>query len=99
MDKNYIKYKHKQNGSGMIDIMKVLSSQHNHKNILHEKVKVIKNELKNNDELPKSVKNEFDKVYSVLLELNDPTIIRDMIQSVNDMAHYDAMITNINLVK
>jgi hypothetical protein len=99
MDKNYIKIKHKQNGSGVIDIMKVLSLQHNNKNNTHAKIKVLKDELKNNDEFPKSVKNEFDKVYNVLLELNDPKIIKDMIQSVNDMSHYDAMIANINLVK
>lgn len=95
MSNNYIQIKHKQNGSGVIDIVKVLSSSVNNKNNTHLKIKALKDELKSNDELPKSIKNEFDKVYDILLELNDPEIMKNIINSIGDMAHYDVAINSI----
>jgi hypothetical protein len=77
MDNKYIRFVHKQKGGTVVDIINVLTNDVNNKIRLQNEIKAIKTN---------------DKIYDLLIEMNDPAPIKNVINSMSNMVHYDSLI-------
>ncbi len=98
MSNQYIKFSKKSkklDGGSFQGVNKAVVDYHNSKTFLESKIKMFKLELEGNQNMNPDVKNEFNKIYDLIGEMNDPNQLKYFVPQIGEMVHYDGLLAGL----
>ncbi len=98
MSNQYIKFSKKSqklDGGSFEGINRTILEHHNSKINLESKIKSLKIELENNQHMSPDVKTEFNKIYDLINETNDPKQLAHFFPQIGEMIHYDSLLGHL----